>query len=234
MMKCQEFKDWLVNGDRADEIARERAKAHTNVCKLCDDLYRTDQALEGMLSDGLQAVAPPPGLIPHAREKFENRSQPKFLKFIISPWKFMTPALAMAVLVLMIMANPFSGVSYSVDEVATFCISNHMKTDMEMAFQADKVNDIGQWFTQRLGYKVRLPDMKRLELSLLGGRECGLGKINVALLLGQSKGKRASLFVINPDDVKYDFSLKREYSIQEGDNRVRVWEESGLVYAMVV
>ena len=67
----------------------------------------------------------------------------------------------------------------------------------KMDFRAGEVTDVGQWFTQRLEYAVRLPDLNRLGLNLLGGRKCALGKIDAALLFCNSKGKRASLFVIN-------------------------------------
>jgi anti-sigma factor RsiW len=102
-----------------------------------------------------------------------------------------------------------------------------------MAFRAGEISDIGQWFTQRLAYAVRLPDMNRLGLVLLGGRECALGKIDAALLFCKLKGKRASLFVINQQDVGLRFDKDQKYTVEEGDFKVKLWKESGVVYALV-
>ena len=146
----------------------------------------------------------------------------------------MVPALAMAALVLVMLLNPFSGNLQTVDEVVALSIANHLDTGMEMAFRAGEVSDVGQWFTRRLDYAVRLPDLNRLGLILLGGRECAFGKIDAALLFCKSKGKRASLFVINQNDIGVRFDNERKYSIEEGDFKVRVWKESGMVYTMVI
>jgi anti-sigma factor RsiW len=137
-------------------------------------------------------------------------------------------------LVLVILLNPFSGHLQTVDEVVALSIANHLDTGMEMAFRAVEVTDVGQWFTQRLGYAVRLPDLKRLGLNLLGGRECAFGKIDAALLFCKSKGKRVSLFVINENDVGLRFDKERIYTVEEGEFKVKLWKNSGMVYAMVI
>lgn len=77
------------------------------------------------------------------------------------------PALSMAALVLVILLNPFSGHLQTVDEVVAYGIANHLDTSMEMAFRTGEIRDVGQWFSQRLGYTVRLPNLKNLELNLL-------------------------------------------------------------------
>ena len=60
------------------------------------------------------------------------------------------------------------------------------------------------------------------------------GKADVALLYCNSKGKSASLFVIDPNDVAKGFSNERRYIVKDGDFRVTLWKESGMVYAMVI
>jgi anti-sigma factor RsiW len=140
----------------------------------------------------------------------------------------------MAALVLVILLNPFSGRLQTVEEVVAYSIANHSDTDMEMAFRTGEVSDVGQWFSQRLGYTVRLPDLKKLGLNLMGGRKCSLGKIDAAFLFCNSKGKRASLFVINQNDVGLRFDKERKYTVEEGDLKVSLWKESGMVYAMVI
>jgi anti-sigma factor RsiW len=139
-----------------------------------------------------------------------------------------------ALVVVVMLLNPFSGHLQTVDEVVALSVANHLDTSMEMAFRAGEVSDVGQWFSQRIGYAVRLPDLKRLGLNLLGGRECAFGEIDAALLFCNSKGKRASLFVINPNEVGVRFDRKRKYTVEEDDFKVTLWKESGMVYAMVI
>ena len=234
MVNCQEFKQWLINQDSADENASRQAADHIQVCQTCKELYQTDIALDAMLKKTMQTVEPPPGLIVRAREKIESESRPRPNRFLGVSWKTAIPALSMAAFVLVMLLNPFSGKLQTVDEMVTFSIANHLDTDMQMAFRAGEVTDIGQWFSQRLGYAVRLPGLKQLGLNLLGGRECALGNIDVALLFCDSKGKRASLFAINHNDVGIRFANNRKYIVEEGELKVTIWTESGLVYAMVI
>jgi anti-sigma factor RsiW len=234
MANCQEFKQWLNNQDSADEIAFRQVKDHIQICQACEKLYQTDMALDTMLKNGMQAVEPPPGLIGRARHKIESESRPRPFSFLKVSWKTAVPALSMAALVLVMLWNPFSGHLQTVDEVVAHSIANHLDTRMEMAFRAGEVSDVGQWFAQRLGYTVRLPDLKKLGLNLLGGRKCALGKVDAALLFCNSKGKRASLFVINQNDVGVRFDKKRKYIVEEDDFKVTLWKESGMVYAMVI
>jgi len=234
MANCQEFKQWLINQDSAGEIALQQVKDHIEVCQTCKALYQTDMALDAMLEKGMQTVEPPPGLIERARQKIESESRPLPVKFLRLSWKTAVPALAMTALVLVMLLNPFSEHLQTVDQMVTHSIANHLDTRMEMSFRAGEVTDVGQWFTSRLGYAVRLPDLKRLGLNLLGGRECAFGKIDAALLFCNSKDRRASLFVINQKDVGVRFDGDRKYTIEEGDFKVTLWKESGMVYAMVI
>ena len=234
MVNCQEFKQWLIHQDSADENAFREVKGHILVCQTCEELYQTDRALDAMLEEGMQTVEPPPGLIMRARRKIESEPRPRSFEFLRVSWKTAVPVLSMAALVLVMLLNPFSGNLQTLDEVVAHSLANHLDTGMEMTFRAGEISDIGQWFTQRLGYAVRLPDLKRLGLNLLGGRKCAFGKINAALLFCNSKGKHASLFVINQNDVGLRFDGDRKYTVEEGDFKVTVWKESGMVYAIVI
>jgi anti-sigma factor RsiW len=234
MPNCQEFKQWLTNQNSADEMTFRQMENHIQICQTCEKLYHSDMALDTILKNGIQAVEPPPGLIARARNKIESESRPRPYRFLGLSWKTAVPVLSMAALVLVILLNPFSGHLQTVDEVVAYSIANHLDTNMDMAFQAGEVRDVGQWFSQRLGYNVRLPDLKNLGLNLRGGRKCTLGKIEAAFIFCESKGKLASLFVINQNDVAVSFDRERKYIVEEGDIKVTLWEESGLVYAMVI
>jgi anti-sigma factor RsiW len=234
MTNCQEFKHWLNNQDSADENAFRQVEDHIQICQTCEKLYQSDMALDTMLKKGMQAIEPPPGLIGRARHKIESESRPRPFRFLKISWKTAVPALSMAALVLVMLLNTFSGRLQTVEDVVAHSIVNHLDTSMEMAFGAGEVSDVGQWFAQRLGYSIQLPDLKKLGLNLLGGRKCALGKIDAALLFCNSKGKRASLFVINQNDLGIRFDKERKYIVKEGDVEVTLWKESGMVYSMVI
>ena len=234
MASCQEFKQWLINCDSTDDNVCRQYMDHIQGCQTCKELYQTDMTLEGILKKGMQSIDPPPGLIERAQRRVEPESRPRPFRFLRGTWRTVLPALSMAALVLAILLNPFSGHLQTIDEVVAHSIENHLNTGMGMTFRAGEFTNIDQWFSQRLGYAVRLPDLKRLGLDLVGGRKCSLGKIDAALLLCQSKGKRASLFMINQKDVGLRFDKERKYIVEEGDVKVTVWKESGMVYAIVI
>ncbi len=233
MATCREFKQWLNNQDPADENAFRQVKDHLQKCQSCEKLYQTDMALDSMLKKGMQTIDPPPGLIGRARHKIESESRPRPFGFLKISWKTAVPALSMAALVVVVLLNPFSGQLQTVDEVVAQGIANHSNTGMKMAFRAGEVSDVGQWFAQRIGYTVHLPDLKKLGLNFLGGRKCALGKVDTALLFCNAKGKRISLFVIDQNDVGVPFDKERKYIVKEGGFEVTLWQESGMVYAMV-
>ena len=234
MVNCQEFKQWLVNQESVDENTSRQMTDHIQACRTCEELYNSDGALETMLKKAMQTVDPPPGLIVRARDKIESESLSPAGRFLKVSWKTAVPALSMAALILAILLNPFSGPLQTVDEVVALSIDNHLDTGMEMAFRTADVRDMNQWFTQKLQYEVRLPDLKKLGLNPLGGLKCGFGKTDVALLFCNSKGKRVSLFAINPKDISFRLGADRKYIVEDGDLKVKVWKESGMVYAMVV
>ena len=234
MANCQKFKQWLINQDSADDNVSRRYMDHIKGCQTCKELYQTDMTLEAILKKGMQTIDQPPGLMKRARSRIESESRPQSTRFMSVSWKMALPALSMAALILLILLNPFSGPLQTVDEVVALSIDNHRNTGMEMAFRTGEVTDMGRWFTRRLEYEVRLPNLKRLGLNPLGGLKCAFGKTDVALLFCDSKGKRVSLFVINPDDIDFRFGKKRKYTVEEDDIQVTIWEESGMVYTMVI
>ena len=234
MVNCQDFKQWLNKQDFADENVCAQMQDHIDKCRACDELYQADQTLDALIAKCMRADDPPAGIIARARTKIEFEFRPNSFRFLTGTWKTAVPAFAIAALLLVMLLNPFSGNLQTVEEVVARSIANHNDTSLDMSFRAEEVSDIGQWFDQRLGYKVKLPDMKKLGLNFLGGRKCALGKIDAAFLFCNSKEKRVSLFVINQNDVGLRFDGDRKYTVEQSEQKVTVWQEAGMVYAMVI
>lgn len=233
-MNCQGFKRWLIDHDEFNAPHSDAAQAHVNRCHSCQRLYEADQSMEAVLKRGMQPVAPPPGLIGRARRRAESRSNGRLWTLWTRSWKAVTPAVATAVLLIVLVLNPFSAKRHSMDDVVAYSIANHLDAGMTMEFGAMNLARAALWFSKRLGYPVQLPDMTRRGLALVGGRKCRLGKIDAAYLFCDAGGKRVSLFLIHPDDVGFVVSEGREYSTRTSRYTVTVWKEAGMVCALVV
>ena len=116
----------------------------------------------------------------------------------------------------------------------THSVANHLNTEMAVEFCSLNFSNAGFWFSERLGFEVKLPDLKRLGLNFLGGRKCSLGKISAACLFCNLDGKRASLFLINPEDVKFDIAGNRKYVVEGNGATVTIWKEAGVICALAV
>ncbi len=101
-----------------------------------------------------------------------------------------------------------------------------------MHFNAVDVNDIPAWFRGKLAFDVALPEFKGLNLELLGGRKCSLGREDAAYLFYAGDGKRYSLFVLDAADVKFDMEEGKIYRYPVRDCVVEMWKERNRVYVL--
>ena len=234
MMNCHEFKSWLIDHDPIDSPKDIAAREHMQQCDACQKLHDIDQSVEAAVKDGLRPVAPPPGLVARARRRVESSSGKQRFKSLVLSWKTAAPAMATALVLLFLVLNPFSGKLYSIEDLVTHSVANHLDTEMAMEFRTLNLADAGLWFSEKLGFDVKLPDLKRLGLQFAGGRKCSLGSVRAAYLYCDSKGKRASLFLIDPGDVGFYISENRKYVIKDSGYTVTIWKEAGVVCALAV
>lgn len=233
MMNCQTFKQWLIDVGQSRTAHNEAARMHLGRCDDCRRLYDADQFLEEMLEVGMQPVAPPAGLLARARRKTESGTtrQPWWQR----PWTLRVALpTAVAVMLLVMVLNPFQGGLHSIDAVVTYSVANHLDSDMTKAFRSEDVTQAATWLSERLGFAVSLPDLAGRGLTLIGGRKCKLGRVEAAYLFCDAGGKRASLFLINPDDVGFTLMPGRQYSVTQDQKTITVWKESDVVCALVV
>ena len=232
-MDCQEFKQWLNNQPLLDGSAYQNAKEHVNKCRACNTLYLSDTALETLLADGMAPRTPPPGIVTKVKRRIASESKVHRSIPHLLHWKISIPALAMATLVF-VMLSSFSGQLGSIDDMVAHSIANHRDTETGPGFVAAHVPDMSAWIIDQLGFSGKLPDLKRLGLTLVGVRKCRLGRVSAAYLYCNSKDTRVSLFLINPKDMGFKLNPDRKYTVEGEKNTVTVWTEAGGVYAMVV
>ena len=233
MMNCQTFKQWLIDEGQYQTVENEAARMHLGRCDDCRRLYDTDQFLEGMLKAAMQPVAPPAGLLARVRRKTESGSarQPWWQR----PWamRMALPAAA-AVMLLVMVLNPFQEGLHSIDAVVTYSVVNHLDSDMTKVFHSGDVIHAARWLSERVGFKVSLPDLAGRGLTLIGGRKCKLGRVEAAYLFCDAGGKRASLFLIDPDDVGFALTPGRQYTVTQDKKSITVWKENDVICALVV
>ncbi|MDH3973698.1 MAG: hypothetical protein OEV42_05410 [Deltaproteobacteria bacterium] len=230
MMKCDDFKKYL-SGKGAVEGPPQEVEDHLSQCEYCSAMMNADRKLEEIIADGLKKSPLPEGLLNRidqdisALEAKEKDEKPFF------PWKIAMPALAMAVL-LLVMLNPFIGDIGSPEKLVHFAMENHYK-NYAMTFEAGQVSDIPGWFVGKLAFEVSVPGLFDEGLQLLGGRKCSLGREDVAYLFYEEEGKRASLFILDPHSITFDMKKNTAYKMPVYGDDVTFWSDDSLLYVLV-
>jgi anti-sigma factor RsiW len=95
--------------------------------------------------------------------------------------------------------------------------------------------DAERWFGQRLDFNVRLPDLKREQLTFVGGRLSHLDGFDVAALEFRVEEQNVSLFIMPAE--QYEKLRLREEPRFKMVNRsgydVIVWSSHGVAYTLV-
>jgi anti-sigma factor RsiW len=202
-------------------------------CTDCRRLYDADQSVEEILSEGMQPVAPPPDLLRRARRKVESGIARQSWRYRAWALRVAIPTAAAIVLLVMVL-SPFQRGLHSIDDVVTHSMANHLDAAMTKEFRTASVVHAAPWLSERLGFAVNLPDLTGRGLTLIGGRKCRLGAVDAAYLFCDASGKRASLFLIDPDDVGFALTPGRQYTVSQDNQTITIWKESTVVCALVV
>jgi len=80
---------------------------------------------------------------------------------------------------------------------------------------------------------VKLPDLDRQHLALLGGKQCSLGNKKAAYLFCTKNKNKVSVFIVNPKDLDLQLSGDTTYSVEKPHHLIRLWTENELVYITV-
>lgn len=227
------FKTWLTNRDRYDQTTADAAKDHMASCEFCKTLYRFDALLEGRIVKGLVEVGPPAGLFSRIKGNIQFEVSSHIQNTRIFLWKRLATALAMVAVIVVIVFQPYSGQIKSFDQIGTFALAEHLTSKLEMTFNARDVSDVTGWFSERLGFNIEIPGLEMQGFQFLGGRECFFGKKKAAYLYYQKTARKASLFIINHDDLGFEMKPERSYAVYEREHIVRIWKADKLVYAMI-
>ena len=230
-MNCIEFKSWMLDIDAHDQSSAQEAKSHMAACPKCEKLYTLDQLVEARFNESLAEIDPPADL--YARIKLDIPSAPTKKKGSTLRWRMLAPAMAAAVIVLLVLINAPGGGIRDIDHIGSLALVNHLDDRQGMAFQAGEIKDLAAWFIKRIGFAAAPPNLSGQGYVFQGGRQCKLGPEGAAYLFYEKNGKKCSVFIINPDDLKFKVKKDKKYYLAEKNHDIKVWTENGLVYAMV-
>jgi hypothetical protein len=102
-MNCIEFKSWILDIDAHDQSSAQEAKSRMAGCPKCEKLYTLDQFVKARFNESLAKIDPPADL--YARIKLDLPSAPTKKKRSALGWKMLAPAMAAAVIVLLVLFN---------------------------------------------------------------------------------------------------------------------------------
>jgi anti-sigma factor RsiW len=227
-MICTDFKIWIL--DRAPERETE-AITHAKSCGVCAGLHALDDALEGVISEGLKEAEVPEGLIKKVEMNLESmdavgKRAGRTPGLIV---KTLAPVMAAAA-VFLIFILPGPARFESMDEIGRFAVENHLE-GMAMEFKSNEVADPARWLGERLDFNVKVPRVEGL--TLLGGRKCSLGENDVGYLFYEKDGTAVSLFVVDADTLAFEMPDNRAYRFPVDGSEITLWKEGRLVYASV-
>ncbi len=227
-MNCETFKQWIGDRDPHDEILEKDAGKHVMQCDGCERLYIMDTRIESRIRDALRRIDPPERLVAGIEMNIQAGKEGRFINRL--QWKILTPAFVTAIL-LFIVLNPLGGRFRSFDEIGARAVEDHL-SDLPMTLRTSQVRDVPSWFDGRLRYRISPPNLGS-EFQIKGVRKCRLGSNDVAYLLYEEEGKRASLFIIDSGDLDFSIKGKGTYYISELGCNVQIWKHRNQVYAMV-
>ena len=230
-MNCNEFKTWIANRDLYDKRVHGEADTHVASCAQCRRLFELDDLAEYQIREGMRASDVPRGLLDRIEADISSSGKDKGSRPVL--WTKFVPIFATAVLALILIVNPFSSRIQTLDQMGTYVLENHFTGHTNAAFNAADVTDVAGWFSKRLGYAVEMPDLRSLGLTLQGGKRCSLGKKRAAYLFCDRKGQMVSLFVVNAGALGFKLDKDRTYGVYDRGGKIKIWQEGGMVYALV-
>ncbi len=230
-MNCIEFKTWILDINAHDQSSTQAAKSHMAVCSKCEKLYSLDRLVEKRFNESLAMVDPPADLATKIKLDIPNASTQK--RGSAARWRTLAPALAAAVIVFLVLFNTPGGQIRDIDHIGSLALVNHLDDRQGMIFKAGEIQDVASWFIKRIGFAAAAPNLSGQGYVFQGGRQCKLGPNGAAYLFYEKRGKKCSLFIMNPGDLKFKVKKDKKYYFAEKNYDINVWAENGLVYAMV-
>jgi len=205
-------------------------RRHLDVCERCRAQVDTLLALKEAVAASTE-VRP----VPHTlRERLGTLAQPPTRRRI-GRFPAFAMGIAAAVLIAVGAVRLINGALRSDrDPVTEALVADHLhflQVHDAVEFASDDPVRIAAWFTDKVPFPVRVPELR--SATLLGGRLCSLWGHKVALAFYDVQGRRVSLFVADPTTVPVRPQPTAGCTAALGDYRVCFIPTSPTLLAMV-
>lgn len=238
MNDCQSIREDLdaYQDGMLDTSYHQRIESHLGGCDECQRLLHRGVRIGQALSDLAQNHWKPPVAlwkrIQHSVDLEQcTRQQPieqkrKSLRFAMVAILVLTIGLS-AVLLNLHKDSPGEApvATALVNEFHTFVISRR-----DLDFDHDEPEAIREWFSQKVDFRVPLPQLSS-DMQLAGGRLCNLLDQRVASFMYLSKGAWVSLYIMKPVVQGSGQTTDFEQLVQ-GYGYIK-WVHEGLQYSLV-
>ena len=238
-MDCNDFQHWLKTRDPQRASPPVEVETHMEECPVCPRLYKVDLALEQTISKAFVQKEIPRELAAQISLSLEHGGSLSFLSRFGMAQKpaFALGGLAAGLILLALVLTQFlipTAPSFKdLNQISLQAVSDHLKGNQYMTFDAAEVDQALAMLTKELGFQVLLPDLNSQDCILLGGRLCSLGKCKAAYFIIKKQGKTGSLFVMDTDFLEFDMADGSQFHTSLKGCDTRVWKNHGQIYAMV-
>lgn len=233
-MDCATFKAWLINPHSDHDPDPQDALAHKDVCPECRKLWQIDTVLERQLQGSFSTTDVPENLTTRMRATVvQSPSPPPLSRTSVPWWKWLTPSLAATAALLFFVFNPLAGQLSSMDAIGAYALMNHQYPEEPLGVTSSQMDVVGQWFNDRMPFKITVPDLRKRGYDLKGGRPCTLGKTKAVYLVYDDQGERVSTFVVPSRDVAFAMTKGRHYQMKDATHLVEFWRENDVVCVVV-
>ncbi len=227
-MNCEVFYNWLEERDVHDVSEADLALKHAAKCTRCHELFQKDEQLNSVLFREMAPVAIP--------ERLKNRidlniEQPGMLEKTASSWLAKAISLGLAAMLFIYLVFPFSAGFKSMDTIGQYVHADHVgHSDQHMVIH--DLENLSDWCAGKVDFVVNKPELPA-KYSFVGARICALGGYDSVHLSYMVEGRRASLYIVDAEDVAFTLRKGRKYALSMEGYDIRFWRENNKVYALI-
>lgn len=207
------------------------AKRHIKECRECREFIEGEKSFGSLLRNSVKKEPVPEEL----KKRILNAGKTK--KTRIKP-SYRMLAVAASVLILTLAGYMYFTHTKS-DSILEKIVNDHVKflPIPQTHIKSSDPREVMEWFRGKVNFPVMPPSISAV---IKGGRLCLLDKKHFALLFYEYKGSPVSVFITDgniPDDLKTKKEVmlkdKKAYVLHRSGYTILLWEDRGLMYALV-
>lgn len=230
-MKCDDFKQWLIDKDLANDRTEKSAAEHMKECEHCARLFRLDGLLENTIRKKLAPLQPSEGVL--AALQMHVRSRDKRTA-VLSLWRKVVASCAAAAAVVFLVMYIVPRHPAGMEQLGVLAVESHLSGDRHMTIQGPLQTASPAWMERTIGLAASLPDLGVRHVTFVGARPCWLGPVKAAYLFYDRGGQIVSVFVVRNQDLGFSPAGDRPYEAKISGCKVKAWARGDALYVMVI